>query len=259
MNIKKHEWISKISFTAVLATLFFWCGSVTFALEEPRPGVQVFQQLDIKQGDTEASIQYCLFLPESYKETKAWPLMLFLHGAGERGDNLELVKKWGPAKHVDKDKKFPFVVVSPQCPKGIFWNATHLYALVEHIAKTQKIDRSRIYCTGLSMGGYGTWALVAKYPKLFAAAVPICGGGNPATAERLIDIPIWAFHGDKDNVVPASKSTAMVEAIKKLGGEKAKLTIYPGVNHNSWSQTYANKEVYDWLLSHRAKRSDPKK
>jgi len=259
MILKKHDRISKMVFTAVLTAQLFCYGSVTVAQEEPKPGTQVFQHLDIKQGDTKASIHYCLFLPESYKKSKAWPLMLFLHGAGERGDNLELVKKWGPAKRVGQEKDFPFVVLSPQCPKGIFWNATHLHALVEHVAKTQKIDRSRIYCTGLSMGGYGTWTMAAKYPKLFAAAVPICGGGNPATAERLIDIPIWAFHGDKDSVVPASQSTAMVEAIKKLGGEKAKMTIYPGVNHNSWSQTYANKEVYDWLLSHSLKPSRFKK
>jgi len=251
--------MAPILLAAVLTGQLFWHGSVAVAQEEPQPGTQVFQHLDVKKGDKKASIHYCLFLPESYKKSKTWPLMLFLHGAGERGDDLELVKKWGPPKRVGQEKDFPFVVVSPQCPKGTFWDVAQLHALVEHVAKTQKIDRTRMYCTGLSMGGYGTWALVAKYPKLFAAAVPICGGGNPATAKHLTDIPIWAFHGEADSVVPAIQSTAMVEAIKKLGGEKAKMTIYPDVNHNSWSKTYANQEVYDWLLSHRLKLSRPKK
>ena len=110
-----------------------------------------------------------------------------------------------------------------------------------------------MYCTGLSMGGYGTWAMIAKHPKLFAAVAPICGGGNPATAKKVTEVPIWAFHGGADRVVPPSRSQAMIDAIKNAGGTKAKLTIYPGVKHNSWSKTYANEKVYEWLLSHKSK------
>ena len=110
-----------------------------------------------------------------------------------------------------------------------------------------------MYCTGLSMGGYRTWAMIAKYPKLFAAVVPICGGGEPGTAKKITGVPVWAFHRGADRVVPPSRSQAMIDAIKKAGGTKAKLTIYPGVSHNSWSKTYANEKVYEWLLSYRSK------
>lgn len=220
---------------------------------ESKPGRQIAHELKVKVGSTETTVDYWLFLPKSYDKKKAWPLMLFLHGAGERGSNLNQVKKWGPPKRVVEEKDFPFVVISPQCPKNKRWNPAQLYSLVENVAASQKIDRSRMYCTGLSMGGYGTWAMIAKYPKLFAAVVPICGGGEPGTAKKITKVPIWAFHGGADRVVPPSRSQAMVDAIKKAGGTKAKLTIYPGANHNSWSKTYANEKVYEWLLSHRSK------
>ncbi len=223
---------------------------------ESKPGTQVAQELKIKAGDKETTVGYWLFLPKSYDKKKSWPLMLFLHGAGERGSNLNQVKKWGPPKRVSEEKDSPFVVISPQCPKNKRWDPTQLHSLVEHVAASHKIDRSRMYCTGLSMGGYGTWAMIAKYPKLFAAVAPICGGGDPATAKKITEIPIWAFHGGADRVVPPSRSQAMIDAIKKAGGTNAKLTIYPGVNHNSWSKTYANEKVYEWLLSHNSKKAD---
>ncbi len=217
---------------------------------EAKPGTQTAQELKVKVGDKETTLEYWLFLPKSYDQKKSWPLMLFLHGAGERGSNLNQVKKWGPPKRVGSKKDFPFVVISPQCPKNKRWEPAQLHSLIEHVVASHKIDRSRMYCTGLSMGGYGTWAMIAKYPKLFAAVIPVCGGGDPSTAKNITEVPIWAFHGGADRVVPASRSQSMVDAIKKAGGTKAKLTIYPGVNHNSWSKTYANEKVYAWLLSH---------
>jgi predicted peptidase len=220
---------------------------------EAAPGKQIAQQFIFKAGGGDDAkdviIKYWLFLPADYKKDGSTPLMLFLHGAGERGNNLELVKKWGPPKLVAKDPKFQFLVVSPQCPKGERWDVEQMVALVKHVAATHRVDRQRMYCTGLSMGGYGTWAITAKYPKLFAAAVPICGGGDPANATALAKLPIWAFHGDKDTSVPLERSQVMVDAIREAGGD-AKLEIYPGVGHNSWSQTYANPELYRWLLSH---------
>jgi len=220
---------------------------------EPRPGTQIAQELKVKTDSKEMPIGYWIFLPKSYDKKKSWPLMLFLHGAGERGNNINQVKKWGPPKRVSEKKDFPFVVISPQCPKNKRWDPAQLHSLVEHVATTQKIDRSKMYCTGLSMGGRGTWAMISKYPKLFAAVAPICGGGDPAAAKKITEVPIWAFHGSADQVVPPSRSQAMIDAIKKRGGTKAKLTIYPGVNHNSWSKTYANEKVYEWLLSHSLK------
>ena len=236
----------KITFIALLASCF--CLPVVGA--DIKPGTQTAQELKVKIGTKEASVHYWIFLPKSYDKKKSLPLMLFLHGAGERGDNLNQVKKWGPPKRVSEKADFPFVVISPQCPKNKRWDVAQLHSLVTHVATTHKIDRSRMYCTGLSMGGYGTWAMIAKYPKLFAAAVPICGGGDPSTAKKIIGMPIWAFHGGADRVVPPTRSQAMIDAIHKANGQNAKLTIYPGVNHNSWTRTYSHAKVYEWMLSH---------
>lgn len=244
--------------------LFCHCGLATIANvfwiavstgNDAAPGKQVACQTNVRntRGD-EVSVRYWLYLPADYNTDTKFPLVLFLHGAGERGDDLEAVKKWGPPQLVANGKAFPFVLVSPQCPAGQRWDVDAMAHLVDELAKKYSIDRQRMYVTGLSMGGYGTWAILAKYPKLFAAAVPICGGGDPATAESMRHVPIWAFHGEQDNVVPVRRSQEMVEAVTKAGGN-ARLTVYPGVGHNSWSATYDNPEVYQWLLSHR--RSEP--
>jgi predicted peptidase len=199
------------------------------------------------------SCKYLLFLPEGYgKEQKHWPLMLFLHGAGERGDDLNKVKVHGPPKIVQTRKDFPFIVVSPQCPEDDWWTKKTevLINLLDDIIARYDVDTERIYLTGLSMGGYGSWALASEYPDRFAAVVPICGGGNRIMSIFLKDMPIWAFHGAKDSVVPVEESKELVEAINARGGN-AKLTIYPDANHDSWTETYNNQEVYDWLLEHR--------
>ena len=199
------------------------------------------------------SCKYLLFLPEGYgQEQKSWPLMLFLHGAGERGDDLNKVKVHGPPKIVEKRKDFPFIVVSPQCPEDDWWTMKTevLINLLDDIMARYDVDPERIYLTGLSMGGYGSWALASEYPDRFAAVVPICGGGNRIMSIVLKDMPIWAFHGAKDNVVPVEESKDLVEAINARGGN-AKLTIYPDANHDSWTETYNNQELYDWLLEHR--------
>jgi predicted peptidase len=180
--------------------------------------------------------------------------MLFLHGAGERGDNLELVKVWGPSKLVLAKPDFPFVLVSPQCPAGERWNVDHLDQLLDYAITQYNVDPERVYVTGLSMGGQGTWALVAKSPHKIAAAIPICGGGDPATAAALIDVPIWAFHGDADEVVNIEQSRRMMSAILAKGGKKFHMTTYAGVGHNSWSPTYANPQIYEWLLSKRRQK-----
>ncbi|PHS18386.1 MAG: phospholipase [Blastopirellula sp.] len=231
-----------------------------FADTQPKaePGKQVAQTLTYQDADgKEQSISYWLYLPKDHKaDGKKMPLMLFLHGAGERGDDLEKVAKHGPPKIVQTKKDFPFIVISPQCPKGVWWNTAEnlgkLNKLVETIIDQQNVDTSRVYCTGLSMGGYGTWSLVAKYPGLFAAAVPICGGGDPDDAAALAKTPIWAFHGDADSVVPHKRSKEMVDAVNAAKGD-VQLTSYPGVNHDSWTKTYNNAEVYKWLLSHTKK------
>ena len=227
------------------------CFSAT-AKDKLVPGSQVAREVKVKSGGKEVIMRYWQFVPKGYNGKKNLPLMLFLHGAGERGDNLDKVKRWGPPKLVGKRKDFPFVVISPQCPRGTWWKVEGLYQLVNHVADSLKIDRQRMYVTGLSMGGFGSWQLMDRYPKLFAAGVPICGGGKAESAKNLVDIPIWAFHGDADGVVKADLSKLMIKAIEKAGGKKARLTLYPGVGHNSWSRAYANEEVYKWLLSHKS-------
>jgi len=192
-------------------------------------------------------LDYLLFLPKGYEgSTQRWPLMLFLHGSGESGSDLDKVKIHGPPKIVESKPDFPFILVSPQSPR-MGWNVETLNALLDDLLQRYRADPDRVYLTGLSMGGYGTWSLAAARPERFAAIVPICGGGNPADASKLAAIPAWVFHGAKDPTVPVQRSKDMVEAIKAAGGNP-KLTIYPEAGHDSWTETYSNPELYQWLL-----------
>jgi predicted peptidase len=233
--------------------------------EHIEPGKQLPQSVTVHVGEKAAmhdvTIRYMLFVPKGYTaHGQKWPLMLFLHGLGEcSNDDLNRVKIHGQAKIVDGQPDFPFVLVTPQCPppKGemkdvaFAWKPEELIQLVDHTIAQLNIDPDRVYVTGLSMGGYGTWRLAATYPDRFAAAVPICGGGDPATmAKPLSKVPIWAFHGAKDPVVPVKESQEMVDAIRREHGD-VQLTIYPDAQHNSWAATYDNPKLYDWLLAHR--------
>jgi predicted peptidase len=197
---------------------------------------------------------YLLFLPDDYEAAagKKWPLILFLHGMGERGNDLNLLKVHGIPKIVENQPDFPFVAVSPQCPDQTIWSDHHgtLRAMLDEISSEYAIDERRIYLTGLSMGGYGTWSLSTAYPERFAAIAPICGGGCPQKAWRLRQIPVWAFHGEKDEVVKLEESRQMVEALRACGG-RVRLTVYPGVGHDAWSRTYENRRLYTWFLQHR--------
>jgi predicted peptidase len=193
-------------------------------------------------------LPYLLYEPEGSAERQ--PLLLFLHGAGERGDDLELLKVYGPSKELESHP-LPFIVISPQCPADSWWTLEleALARLLEDALARYSADPARIYLSGLSMGGYGAWHLAEKLPERFAALAPVCGGGIAPLAEKLVKLPIWAFHGAKDEVVPLEESVRMVEAVRAAGGD-AKLTVYPEAGHDSWTQTYANPELYRWLLSH---------
>jgi predicted peptidase len=210
----------------------------------PAPGQQQAARLDTQ---VRVTLDYLLFLPEGYQQQDSWPLMLFLHGVGERGDDLELVKKHGPPKICETKKDFPFILVSPQCKAKRWWESLELVALVDEIVAKHKVDEDRIYVTGLSMGGFGTWSLAAYAPDRFAAVAPICGGGEPYWTKRFSHLPAWVFHGAKDPVVPPERSQQMVDALKKHGGN-VKLTIYPEAEHDAWTETYDNPELYEWLL-----------
>jgi predicted peptidase len=209
-----------------------------------------------------AGLGYLLYLPKGYdaNAAKQWPLMLFLHGAGERGADVAKVAVHGPPKLVKQGREFPFILVSPQCPEGETWNSEVLLALLDDVIARHKVDTRRVYLTGLSMGGYGSWALLAKAPERFAAVAPICGGGNTidvllgardkTRGAALKALPVWAFHGAKDTVVPLSESERMTGVFKRMGNQGVKLTVYPEAQHDSWTETYNNQELYDWFLGH---------
>lgn len=235
--------------TAAFLLCLFLFSSLPASAGDAAPGKQVSAELKVQLP---VELSYLLYLPEDYEQKEKWPLLLFLHGAGERGDNLDLVKVHGPPKLISQGKQFPFIVVSPQCPRGRWWESLELVLLLDEIVKRYNVDEDRIYVTGLSMGGFGTWRLAFVQADRFAAIAPICGGGEPywARRKRFNNLPVWAFHGAKDSVIPAERSEEMVEAIRKEGGN-AKLTIYPEAGHDSWTETYDNPELYEWLLSHR--------
>ncbi|MGD0553073.1 MAG: prolyl oligopeptidase family serine peptidase [Sedimentisphaerales bacterium] len=235
-----------------LMVCFGLIGCAAMDAKSGKPGEQSKHMLN-KKITKVADCNYLLYLPTDYgKGDKKWPLIMFLHGAGERGNNVEVVKKHGPPKMIAQGKSFDFIVVSPQCPNDMWWpeQTEVLIALLDEIESKYHVDTDRIYLTGLSMGGFGTWTLAAKYPNRFAAIAPICGGSERISGARLKKVPVWAFHGAKDNTVPLVRSQEMVDAVKKAGGD-AKLTVYPEADHDSWTETYNNPELYQWFLSHK--------
>lgn len=224
--------------------------SLLFALRAPAWADQEEKQFE-KEVLIKVKLNYLVFLPEGYDQCdKKWPLILFLHGSGESGKDVSLVKKHGPPKIVETKSDFPFVVVSPQSPRRGGWNPDVLKALLDDVLADYRVDRDRVYLTGLSMGGYGTWSLAAAYPDYFAAIAPVCGRGDPDDAEKLMGLPTWVFHGAKDEAVPLRHSEEMVDALKEVGAD-VKFTVYPDAGHDSWTETYDNPELYKWFLSHK--------
>jgi len=226
--------------------------------EGPSPGRQVEQVLNVGASN---SISYLLYLPKDY-DTKPgkWPLMLFLHGRGESDGPLSAVKKWGPPRFIDHGADFDFIIASPQCPpKPASWSEPDeqalLVALLDHLGKSLHVDEDRLYLTGLSMGGFGSWRLAADHPDWFAAVVPICGGGDPKDAEKLKWLPIWVWHGLADNTVPVKKSIEMVDAIKRAGSSTIRLTTLEGIGHVSWQAAYASPDLYLWLEQQTASKN----
>ena len=201
-------------------------------------------------------LKYLIYLPKDYL-TKKYPLVLFLHGAGERGTNLKDIEIHGLPKLVRNGKKFPFIIIAPQCPLNLWWSdplpVDLLSKLVNDIVMKYGIHKNNVFCTGLSMGGYGTLALSIKNPKLFSAIIPICGGvdiKNFFDILNLKDLPIWLFHGDKDEVIPLENSQSIYKILKPVN-KNIKLTVYKGVDHNSWDRAYDDNELYKWMLSHK--------
>ena len=231
-----------------LVSTVFLLASFAFGAEAPVTGVQQENHFETR-GPAGVTIDYLLFLPQGYERSNQyWPLMLFLHGAGETGTNLANVKRNGPPKYVESHPDFPFILVSPQTRGG--WDNKTLMALLDDISNKYRVDRRRVYLTGVSMGGSGTWALAGAHPDRFAAIVPVSGMGNMSDAKRLATLPIWVFHGAKDTNISAEYSRKMVAAVKAAGGNVT-YTEYPEAHHNIWKRVYDNPELYTWLLAQR--------
>lgn len=209
--------------------------------QTPRPAIEA------------GNYPYQLFLPKGYSDDSkaSWPLLIFLHGSGERGDDVAKVKVHGPPKIADRDPSFPFVTVSPLLGAGEDWDTAKLDKLVKHVMKTHRIDKRRIYLTGLSRGGRASWRWAIAEPGRFAAVAPVAGDGDTSKACALKDTPVWSFHGDRDDVVKPEGSFDMHRAIRACGGRSTRLTIYPDLGHNGWDPAYDDPALYMWLLSHR--------
>lgn len=201
-----------------------------------------------KTVTTKLAFNYILQLPTNLKEK--FPLIIFLHGSGERGANLDAVKNHSPFTYLNLIKT-PVAILAPQCPENIWWDTNALYQLIMNITARYNIDSSRIYLTGLSMGGWGTWKLAEEHPELFAAIAPVCGPVDRTMmyeVEKLKDLPIHIYHGALDDVVPPIQSLEIYQLLKKIN-PTTDLTIFPNDNHNSWDSTYSNPKFYEWLLA----------
>lgn len=227
------------------------------------------------------TLPYRLLYPENYDKSQKYPLLLFLHGAGERGNDNEKQLVHGSKLFLSEAARrdFPCFILMPQCPADSYWSSVKIdrekmpltlefdytepptaalkmaMEVLRQIIGEESVDQSRLYVAGLSMGGMGTFETVFRHPKLFAAAMPICGGGDVKHYDKRVKkVPFWVFHGEKDVVVEARYSREMVAKLKQV---KAKVTYteYPGVNHNSWDNAFAEPEFLSWLLTHRNKKA----
>lgn len=234
---------------------------------------EVFIKQTFKNKETE--LPYRLLQPKDFDQTKKYPLLLFLHGAGERGNDnqKQLVHGGNLFLNAVQSDQYPSLMVFPQCPKEDYWSNADIkrsegkidivfkqggeptdaleavIALLDSMVQLPFVDKDRIYVGGLSMGGMGTFELCYRRPDLFAAAFPICGGGHPESVKRYANkFPIWIFHGEEDSIVPAEFSKIMVNALEKEGA-KPKFTLYPGVNHNSWDNAFAEPDLLEWIFS----------
>lgn len=195
------------------------------------------------------SMQYIISYPKGYTEAKKYPVILFLHGAGSRGNDINLLLDNPYFKITDYHTEFPFITIAPLCFANTWFDMFEtLKQFVQKIRTERYVEQKKMYIMGASMGGYATWQLGMSLPEYFAAIVPICGGGMYWNAGRLVNVPVWAFHGKKDKTVFVEESMKMVDAVNRNGGN-ARLTIYPECEHNAWSDTYRNSRVFEWLLS----------
>ena len=245
----------------------------SFAIEASPEALAMFEAKTYV-NDNDDSLLYRMLEPERRCFLKKYPLVIFLHGAGERGQDNERQLIWGAGAFIKEEnrKDHPCFVIAPQCPKGKRWvdvnwdlmthvmpeepseNMALVMELIDKVIDKYPVNKRRIYITGLSMGGYGTWDLISRWSDKFAAAAPICGGGDELQAPKLVKMPIWVFHGSDDTTVPPERSRNMVKAIQDEGSEKIKFTEYPGVGHGSWKPAYADPEFMKWMFGQKKNR-----
>ncbi|MFE5321821.1 prolyl oligopeptidase family serine peptidase [Paenibacillus sp. NPDC056579] len=196
-------------------------------------------------------INYRVYVPNGYEHDadQAWPLVVFLQGARQRGNNSGLLEEHGPLKEAAGGKEFPFLLLAPQCPEDTVWimQKDIVIGSIRSVQREYRVDPLRIYLTGISMGGFGTWEIAMEHPDLFAAIVPICGGGMSWRLSNLQHMPIWTFHGAKDEIVPIGYTVEMMRALKALGNQ-ALFTVLPGAGHDCWTESYRRDDLYEWLL-----------
>lgn len=233
----------------------------TVHAQKKKPQELPFQKLTYKtKSDT---LPYALLTPANLDKTKKYPLVIFLHGKGERGlDNTEQIGIAQILFNANTYAKYPCIVLAPQCSKRYYWSELignkklsraplpplqMVVDVMDQVIRDFPVDTTRIYVTGISMGGFATWELISRYPERFAAAVPVCGGGDETLAPKIKSIPVWAFHGAEDEVVPPARTRVMVAALQTAGARPG-YTEYPGVKHNSWTWAYKEPHLLNWLF-----------
>jgi predicted peptidase len=197
-------------------------------------------------------MDYLVQLPRGYDEDTncLWPMVFYLHGIGESGNDLKKVIRFGPPRLVAQGKDLPCIVVSPQVAKGYFWfrESNMMLAILDEVMKNYRVDKRRVCVTGNSMGAFGAVVLAAREPERFASLVPICGGVDYVDSLRLRDVPIWAFHGEKDPIIPVEESRRLVRLVNEIGGH-ARLTLYSDLGHNCWDRAYDDPALWEWILA----------
>lgn len=211
---------------------------------------------DVQKTTLEEELRYYLYFPPDYERAtdRNFPLLLFLHGGGEAGGSLEDLQISGPPNMIVEGKEFPFLILAPQHPhKRKFWNTAAVMQLLDTVINNHRVDRSRIYLSGLSRGGSAAWEMAAQYPDVFAAMAVVCGMTPLPYASWLDEnMPIWVFHGERDSVIPISESETMVKKLEQMG-RKVRFTKYPEVGHDAWTKAYENDELYNWLVKQQRK------
>ncbi|MBQ8885867.1 MAG: prolyl oligopeptidase family serine peptidase [Clostridia bacterium] len=204
----------------------------------------------------ESVFDYLLYLPKTYSAEKKYPLLVFLHGAGERGNELFVLKCHSIPKIFDGDVDYEAIVVSPQCKAGKTWNSDpkQVVAFIEDMKQKYSVDEDAVSITGISMGGFGTWQVIMDNPSLFAAAAPICGGGMAWRADTILNLPLRIYHGEIDDAVNVFYSKDIYRVLEKRNAKDAKLFLYPNVGHDVWNQAYGETDLIEWLISKRREK-----